>query len=160
MSLMDRNYILTFDIRTSMIKLDRAIELFNTDRNVFKLSVRIIVPVEGTLTTKGYARGSYITYDSNEISTLSVEELAEIDPDYKLKLVTVLPDNKTYYELEITDIIHEDGSDNALFKFNLDDTKYNTQIGKHQCEFHLQLGDELICSSPFSYMVKKSLFAR
>ena len=136
MANLNRDYLVTLDVKTSDVILSSPMTFYVTDRRTMNIFVKLVVNMSDNPVIK-----DYVALENAVI--------------YRTELVLVAPNNQPFYlEGELLN------GDDALFCFNLD-TEQISKIGTWVCELRVYSAvdenEEIITSKSFIYKVNESI---
>lgn len=136
MANLNRDYLVTLDVKTSNITLSSPMTFYVTDRRTMNIFVKLVMNMSDNPVIKDY---------------VALENAI----GYRTELVLVSPNNQPFYlEGELLN------GDEALFCFNLD-TEQISKIGDWVCELRVysvvEEEEEIVTSKSFLYSVNESI---
>lgn len=133
---LNRDYLVTLDVKTSVITLPSPLVFYVTDRKTMNIFVKLIINMSTNPLLKNY---------------VSLENAS----DYRCELALVAP-NKQVFHLT-GELLNEE---EALFSFNLSEEQIG-RIGEWTCEIRVysmvNSNEETVTSRSFIYTVNKSI---
>ena len=98
----DRDYLITVDLKNSSVKSDRTIVFYNTDLNICNIFIKLICTDEDkTIPDDLIVELAVLKSESNEFKTLNATLISEEDLLYEVDLTTDYFDIVGKYECEI-----------------------------------------------------------
>ena len=133
---LNRDYLVTLNVKTSEVNLDRPMIFYTTDTNTMNVFVKLVINTSENPYIKDYV-------------------ILEQASDFKVVLVLIAPNNEVHY------IDGELIEEESLHLFNLGE-EYIDKVGVWTCELRVYSTvsdphDEIVTSDGFSYEVKASI---
>ena len=132
----NRDYLVTLKVKTSVVTLDRPMIFYTTDKKTMNMFVKLVVNMSNNKLIKEYA---------------TLEQAS----DYRVVLVLIAPNNELFHiDAELLE-------EESLYLFNLGN-EYIDKIGDWICELRVYStvvnpNDEIVTSNSFKYNVKASI---
>lgn len=133
MSNINRDYVVTVDLKTSKVEVDRKMEFFNTDEKISNMFIVL--------------KSSNTQISSDEVAT-----------DYTVKLELISPKSYSYKEVDATFISEDENT--KTYEIDLPNDCIN-ELGTYSCQISVSVVvndvTEKFTSDEFTYLVKADI---